>query len=120
MSFGRFNQEIQNQLNEVNKWVHDAETKLKSEIVSNRSKIQSELSEVTSILDETAKYSDDLHRVIRKQAKQISSLNNQYDDINRHLVDISDVLEKSRVRCQSLQSDLSSIQTVLEVKTHRI
>ncbi|GBM19631.1 hypothetical protein AVEN_107302-1 [Araneus ventricosus] len=116
----RRSQEIQSQLNEVNKWIYDAETKLKSEVVSTRSKIQSELAEVTSILDETAKYSDDLHKVIRKQAKQISSLNKEYDDVNRHLVDISDVLERSRSRCQTLQSELSSVQSVIETKTHRI
>ncbi|GFW91714.1 paramyosin [Trichonephila clavipes] len=82
--------------------------------------MQSELNEVTMILDDTARYSDDLHRAIKKQAKQISSLNNQYDDINRHLMDITDILEKSRTRCQSLQSELSSVQSVLETKTHRI
>ncbi|CAL1286227.1 unnamed protein product [Larinioides sclopetarius] len=112
-------QEIQSQLNEVNKWILDAETKLKSEVVSTRSKIQSELAEVTSILDETAKYSDDLHSVIRKQAKQISSLNKEYNDVNRNLVDIADVLERSRSRCQTLQSELSSVQSVIETKTHR-
>ncbi|GFT65032.1 paramyosin [Nephila pilipes] len=114
------NRDIQNQLDEVNKWVHEAETKLKSEVVNSRSKIQSELNEVTLILDDTARYSDDLHRAIKKQAKQISALNNQYGDINRQLMDITDILEKSRTRCQSLQSDLSSVQTVLETKTHRI
>jgi len=111
--------EIQSQLDEVNKWVSEAESKLKSEVTSSRSKMQSELAEVALIVEDTAKYNDDLHRVIKKQAKQISQLGAQYDEINRHLVDISDTVEKSRVRCQSLQSDLSSVHTAIEMSIKR-
>ncbi|XP_015921765.1 uncharacterized protein [Parasteatoda tepidariorum] len=110
---------IKSQLDEVNKWISEAESKLKSEVVSSRSRMQSELAEVALIVEDTAKYNDDLHRVIKKQAKQISQLGTQQEDINRHLVDIMDSIEKSRTRCQSLQSDLSSVETALQMTMKR-
>lgn len=67
--------DIQSQLDEVNKWVYEAETKLKSDVIGSRTKMESELAEVAMIVEDTAKYSEDLHRVIRKQAKQISVRN---------------------------------------------
>ncbi|XP_035207589.1 uncharacterized protein LOC118182363 [Stegodyphus dumicola] len=108
--------EIKSQLDEVNKWVSDAETKIKTDITSSRNKIQSELAEVAMVVEDTAKYNEELHRAIKKQAKKIMDLSSQYEDINRNMSTVMDTLEKSRMRCQTLQSDLSSIQSSVSMK----
>lgn len=59
-------------MEEVNRWVSEAETKLKSEVVSSRSQLQSELAQVSMVIDETARYNDELAEAIRKQARQLS------------------------------------------------
>ncbi|XP_054721364.1 uncharacterized protein LOC129231138 [Uloborus diversus] len=106
--------EIQSQLDQVNKWVSDAESKIKNEVVTSRNKMQVDLAEVALIVEDTAKYNDELYRAIKKQSKQISDLNSQYDHLNRNISDVVDMLEKSRQRCQTLQSDISSVKSVME------
>ena len=111
---------IQSQLDEVSRWMSEAETKIKSEVVTSRSRIQTDLAEVAAVVNDTAKYNDELHRAIRKQAKQISTLSSQYEDINRNISDVLETLDKSKARCQTLQSDLSSMQSSIEMVTKRI
>lgn len=67
-----FSSKIQSQLDEVNRWMSDAESKIKNEVVTSRSRMQADLAEVAAIVNDTAKYNDELHSAIRKQAKQIS------------------------------------------------
>jgi hypothetical protein len=102
---------IQSQLEEVNRWMSEAESKIKNEVVTSRSRMQKDLAEVVAIVNDTAKYNDELHSAIRKQAKQISTLSSQYEDINRNIADVLETLDRTKARCQTLQSDLSSMQS---------
>jgi len=108
---------IQSQLDEVSKWMTEAETKIKSEVVTSRNKLQTDLAQVATIVEDTAKYNDELHNAIRKQSKQISSLGRQYEDINRNISDVLDTLDRSKARCQTLQSELSSMQSSFQTVT---
>lgn len=107
--------EIQSHLDHVNRWVGDAESKIKNDLVGARNKMFSELSEVSTLVEDTTKYNEELQRIIKRQAKQITDLHSQHDDINRHLAEVNENLEKSRARCQGLQSELANVQTGLEV-----
>lgn len=111
---------IQSQLDEVSRWMSEAESKIKNEVVTSRNRIQTDLAEVAAIVNDTAKYNDELHSAIRRQAKQITSLSSQYQDINRNISDVLDTLDKTKARCQTLQSELSSMQSSVEVVTKRV
>lgn len=111
---------IQSQLDEVSRWMSEAETKIKSEVVTSRNRIQTDLAEVSMVVDDTARYNEELHNAIRKQAKQISTLSHQYEDINRNISDVLDTLDRSKARCQTLQSDITSMKSSVEMVTKRI
>ncbi|XP_067142692.1 paramyosin, short form-like [Centruroides vittatus] len=106
--------DLQHELEQVSQSLVEAESRIKSEVIGTKGKIQNELTELAMALDASNQQNLELQKVIKKQAKQVIELQSNYEDVQRHLQGTMEQLESSQRRCQILKSEIDNLRSCVE------
>lgn len=94
----------------MNARVVEAESKLKTEIMRIKKKLQIHITELEMSLDVANKTNIDLQKVIKKQSLQLTDLQSHYDDVQRQLQVTLDQYGVAQRRLQSLTGEMEEIR----------
>ncbi|GAB6030577.1 hypothetical protein CHUAL_007439 [Chamberlinius hualienensis] len=92
----------------------EAETKLKTEVLRIKKKYQVQITELEMSLDVANKNNIELQKTIKRQALQITDLQNHYDELQRQLQTTLDQYAAAQRRAQALQGELEEIRSSFE------
>lgn len=84
----------------------EAETRLKTEVLRIKKKLQIHITELEMSLDVANKTNIDLQKVVKKQSLQLTDLQAHYDEVQRQLQQTLDQYGVAQRRLQSLTGEL--------------
>lgn len=94
--------------------VVEAETKLKTEILRIKKKLQIHITELEMSLDVANRTNIDLQKTIKKQSLQLTELQGLYEDVNRNLQQTLDQYGVAQRRIQSISGELEEFRVNLD------
>lgn len=102
------------EIEQLNSRVVEAETKLKTEVIRIKKKLQIQITELEMSLDQANKINIDLQKTIKKQSLQLTELTAHYDEVNRQLQVTLDQLTVSQRRVLCLTAEAEEIRSNYE------
>lgn len=90
--------------------VVEAETKLKSEIIRIKKKLQIHITELEMSLDVANKTNLDLQKTIKRQSLQLTEITAHYEEIQRQLQTTLDQFTVAQRRVQQLSGELEELR----------
>lgn len=109
-SLNHFSKQTSIEIEQLNARVVEAETKLKSEIIRIRKKLQIHITELEMSLDVANKTNIDLQKTIKKQSLQLTEITALYEEIQRQLQTTMDQYSVVQRRCQQLSGELEELR----------
>uniref|UniRef100_A0A4D5RAD0 Paramyosin n=1 Tax=Scolopendra viridis TaxID=118503 RepID=A0A4D5RAD0_SCOVI len=106
--------QYQIEIEQLNSRLVEAESKLKTEITRIKKKFQIQITELEMSLDVANKNNIELQKTIKRQALQITDLQNHYDEVQRQLQSTIDQYGVAQRRAQALQAELDEFRGTLE------
>lgn len=110
LSLNNFSKQTSIEIEQLNARVVEAETKLKSEIIRIRKKLQIHITELEMSLDVANKTNIDLQKTIKKQSLQLTEITALYEEIQRQLQTTMDQYSVVQRRCQQLSGELEELR----------
>ncbi|CAH1394736.1 unnamed protein product [Nezara viridula] len=98
------------EIEQLNARVAEAETKLKTEVIRIKKKLQVHITELELSLDVANKNNLQLQQTIKKQSLQLTELQAHYDETQRQLAVTMDQLAISSRKLQSLTAEIEEIR----------
>ncbi|XP_045531257.1 paramyosin, short form isoform X2 [Pieris brassicae] len=98
------------EIEQLNARVVEAETKLKTEVIRIKKKLQIQITELELSLDVANKTNIDLQKTIKKQSLQLTEIQTHYDEIQRQLQVTLDQYGVAQRRIQSLTGEVEEIR----------
>lgn len=98
------------EVEQLNARVVEAETKLKTEVIRIKKKLQIQITELELSLDVANKTNIDLQKVCKKQSLQLTEIQAHYDEVQRQLQVTLDQLTVSQRRVTSLTAECEEIR----------
>jgi len=98
------------EIEQLNARVAEAETKLKTEVLRIKKKLQVTITELELSLDVANKNNLSLQQTIKKQSLQLTELQGHYDETSRQLAVTMDQLVISNRKIQSISAELEEIR----------
>lgn len=99
----------------MNARVVEAETKLKTEIIRIKKKLQIHITELEMSLDVANKTNIDLQKIVKKQSLQLTELQSHYDEIQRSLQQTLDQYSVAQRRLQTLTGEIEEVRGNYEI-----
>lgn len=97
--------------------VVEAETRLKTEVLRIKKKLQIQITELEMSLDVANKQNIDLQKIIKKQSLQLTELQVAYEDVQRQLQQIVDQHTIAQRRLQTMNGELEEARVNLDSTT---
>ncbi|KAH8379047.1 hypothetical protein KR009_002819 [Drosophila setifemur] len=94
--------------------VIEAETRLKTEVIRIKKKLQIQITELEMSLDVANKTNIDLQKVIKKQSLQLTELQAHYEDVQRQLQATLDQYGIAQRRLAGLNGELEEVRSHLD------
>lgn len=98
------------EIEQLNARVVEAETKLKSEVMRIKKKLQIQITELEMSLDVANHTNIELQKTIKRQSAQLTEITAHYDEIQRQLQSTVDQYGIAQRRIQSLTGELEEIR----------
>jgi len=98
------------EIEQLNARVMDAETKLKSEVLRIKKKMQITITELEMSLDVANKTNLDLQKTIKRQSLQLVEITAQYEELQRQLQTTIDQYSIAQRRIQSMAGELEEMR----------
>lgn len=98
------------EIEQLNARVVEAETRLKTEVVRIKKKLQIQITELEMSLDSANKMNIDLQKTIKKQSLQLTEISAHYDELQRQLQVTLDQLSVSQRKVQALTAEVEEIR----------
>lgn len=98
------------EIEQLNARVVEAETRLKTEVLRIKKKLQIHITELEMSLDVANKTNIDLQKIVKKQSLQLTELQAHYDEVQRQLQQTLDQFGVSQRRLQSLTGELEEMR----------
>ncbi|CAH0547374.1 unnamed protein product [Brassicogethes aeneus] len=98
------------EIEQLNARVVEAETRLKTEVIRIKKKLQIQITELEMSLDTANKVNLDLQKTIKKQSLTLTELQAHYDEVQRQLQVTLDQLTVSQRRVQALTAEVEEIR----------
>ncbi|KAH8364765.1 hypothetical protein KR084_011203 [Drosophila pseudotakahashii] len=102
------------EIEQLNARVIEAETRLKTEVVRIKKKLQIQITELEMSLDVANKTNIDLQKVIKKQSLQLTELQAHYEDVQRQLQATLDQYAVAQRRLAGLNGELEEVRSHLD------
>lgn len=102
------------EIEQLNARVVEAETKLKTEVIRIKKKLQIHITELELSLDVANKNNIELQKTIKKQSLQLTELQGHYDETQRQLAVTLDQYAIASRKVQSLTAELEEVRGNLE------
>lgn len=103
------------EIEQLNARVVEAETKLKTEIIRIKKKLQIHITELEMSLDVANKTNIDLQKIVKKQSLQLTELQSHYDEIQRSLQQTLDQYSVAQRRLQTLTGEIEEVRGNYEI-----
>jgi len=98
------------EIEQLNARVMEAETKLKSEVLRIKKKMQITITELEMSLDVANKTNLDLQKTIKRQSLQLVEITAQYEELQRQLQTTIDQYSIAQRRIQSMAGELEEMR----------
>lgn len=98
------------EIEQLNARVVEAETRLKTEVLRIKKKLQIHITELEMSLDVANKTNIDLQKIVKKQSLQLTELQAHYDEVQRQLQHTLDQFGVAQRRLQSLTGELEEVR----------
>uniref|UniRef100_T1GPK4 Myosin tail domain-containing protein n=1 Tax=Megaselia scalaris TaxID=36166 RepID=T1GPK4_MEGSC len=105
------------EIEQLNARVVEAETRLKTEVMRIKKKLQIQITELEMSLDVANKQNIDLQKIIKKQSLQLTELQAAYEDVQRQLQQVVDQNTVAQRRLQTLSGELEEARVNLDSAT---
>ncbi|XP_001353094.3 paramyosin, long form isoform X1 [Drosophila persimilis] len=102
------------EIEQLNARVVEAETRLKTEVIRIKKKLQIQITELEMSLDVANKTNIDLQKVIKKQSLQLTELQAHYEDVQRQLQATLDQYGIAQRRLAGLSGELEEARSHLD------
>lgn len=98
------------EIEQLNARVVEAETRLKTEVMRIKKKLQIHITELEMSLDVANKTNIDLQKIVKKQSLQLTEIQGHYDEVQRQLQQTLDQYGVAQRRLQSLTGELEEVR----------
>ncbi|XP_032592414.1 paramyosin, short form isoform X2 [Drosophila grimshawi] len=102
------------EIEQLNARVVEAETRLKTEVMRIKKKLQIQITELEMSLDVANKTNIDLQKVIKKQSLQLTELQAHYEDVQRQLQATLDQYGIAQRRLAGMNGELEEVRSSLD------
>lgn len=108
--------ELQSEVDRLNTVLIETESRIKSEAVTVKNKLNMEVTDLLMTIDEQERYTKELQSALKKQQRQIQDLQTGYDSVHRCYADsmeeLSAIQRKASQLCHEVDNLRSSIDKV--------
>ena len=109
-----FSKQTAIEIEQLNARLVEAETRLKTEVLRIKKKLQMTITELEMSLDVANKTNIDLQKTIKKQSLQLTEIQAHYDDIQRQLQQTLDQYTVAQRRIASLTGEIEEVRANYE------
>lgn len=102
------------EIEQLNARLVEAETRLKTEVLRIKKKLQIQITELEMSLDVANKSNIELQKTIKKYSITITEITAQYEEVQRQLQIALDQYGQAQRRAQALQAELDEVRSSLE------
>ncbi|KAF8774696.1 uncharacterized protein LOC129984794 [Argiope bruennichi] len=106
---------LQNQVESLENSISGASSKLQAELSNLKSKYHSEVTDLSSIVDNTSQQVSDLQKLCKRQANQLLELQSAYEDAQRNIQDILLEVDLWQNKCKSLKKEMDRLRQDVEL-----
>ncbi|XP_067120530.1 LOW QUALITY PROTEIN: uncharacterized protein [Centruroides vittatus] len=103
--------DFQTKIDSLTKRLNEAELAIKGDVYGSGSKFQSDLTDLAYQLEGTYRQNEEMLKVIKKQAKQLTELHSNYDGVNHQMQEATFYLQNCSEKCRCLQKELDELRS---------